>query len=198
MSTVELYLTPKPFSQPLGELMEGMELVYTIGYGGRSLEELLELLERSGVVRVVDVRRWVKSVRRPELAGENLARVLAGRGLDYVWLPELGGYRRFGVDVEDLGLARCFESEGFRAYATYITTRREVKQHLARLERLVSEKRSALLCRERVPWACHRKILSDYLVARGFKVLHILDAERAVEHKLSSCAVVEGGELKYL
>ena len=173
-------------------------LVYTVGYGGRGLEELLELLERVGVVRVVDVRRWVKSSRRPEFAGDNLARVLAERGLGYAWLPELGGYRRFGVDVEDLGIARCFESEGFRAYATYITTRPEVKPHLARLEQLVSEALSALLCKERVPWACHRKILSDYLVARGFRVLHILDADRVVEHKLSSCAAVERGELKYL
>jgi len=179
--------------------MSGMKLlVYTVGYGGRSLEELLELLERTGVVRVVDVRRWTKSARRPEFAGENLARALAERGLSYAWLPELGGYRRFGVDVEDLGLAKCFESEGFRAYATYITTRQDVRQHLARLEQLVSEARSALLCRERVPWACHRKILSDYLVARGFKVLHILDAGRVVEHRPSRCAVAEGGELRYL
>jgi len=45
---------------------------------------------------------------------------------------------------------------------------------------------------------CHRKILADYFVAKGFKVLHILDVDKLVEHVLSKCAIVKNGELDYV
>jgi uncharacterized protein (DUF488 family) len=176
----------------------GSKIVYTIGYGGWRLVAFVSVLRDLGVEVVVDVRRWTRSRRLPEYSGENLARALREAGLDYVWIPELGGYRRFGVDVEDYGVARCFESEGFRAYATYITRRGDVKPHLERLVEVASSRVVAVMCRERVPWLCHRKILSDYLVARGFKVLHILGPGRLVEHRLSRCAVVKNGELDYV
>jgi hypothetical protein len=139
----------------------GSKIVYTIGYGGWRLVDFVGVLKGLGVEVVVDVRRWTRSRRLPEYSSESLARALREAGLDYVWIPELGGYRRFGVDVEDYGVARCFESEGFRAYATYITRRGDVKPHLERLVEIASSRVAAVMCRERVPWLCHRKILSD-------------------------------------
>ncbi|OYT37293.1 MAG: hypothetical protein B6U89_07560 [Desulfurococcales archaeon ex4484_58] len=172
-------------------------IVYTIGYGGRSLDELIDLLKRYNVERVVDIRRWVKSIRLPEFSGENLSRILPQYNIDYVWLDMLGGYRRFGVDIEDYGIANCFESEGFRAYATYITRSPNVKPYLEKLARLVDEKTSVLMCREKIPWRCHRKILSDYLLAKGFKVIHIIDHDKTYIHRLSRCAIIVDGELDY-
>jgi uncharacterized protein (DUF488 family) len=63
------------------------------------------------------------------------------------------------MDVEDRGIAGCFESEGFRAYATYITTRSEEQEDLEKLERIARSMTTALMCCERLPWRCHRKIL---------------------------------------
>lgn len=173
-------------------------LVYTLGYGGRSLEELISILEHLGVEIVLDVRRWNISRRLPEFSGRSLAEVLSRSGIEYVWMPELGGYRRFGADVEDIGIARCFESEGFRAYATYITTTQAAKPHLEKLVRIASSSTSTLLCREKLPWRCHRKILSDYLYVKGFRVLHVIDLDNIVEHRLSRCAVIDDGELRYV
>jgi len=171
--------------------------VYTIGYGGRSLEDFIRILEYYGVLRVVDVRRWNKSIKQPVFSGENLSRVLPKHGIEYYWIPELGGYRRFGVDVEDRGIATCFKSQGFRAYATFITVSTEAKRFLKKLVNLAATAPTVILCCEKHPWRCHRKIISDYLVAKGFKVLHILDAGKEVIHRLHRCAVVVGGELKY-
>ena len=172
-------------------------VVYTIGYGGRSLNELLSVLSRFSIKAVIDIRRWTTSRRLPEYSNVSLPGTLREHGYDYYWLPELGGYRRFGVDVEDYGIARCFKAEGFRAYATYITMNPAVKKHLERLVKVVSLKTSTLLCRERVPWLCHRKILADYLLVKGFTVLHIIEENKVVEHKLSKCAVNVNGELRY-
>lgn len=171
-------------------------LVYTVGYGGRRLSELVEILELNHVEVVVDVRRWNKS-KLLDFSGNNLERVLGERGISYLWVPVLGGYRKFGVDTDDLGIAKCFKSEGFRAYATYITTRKDVKPHLDKLVEIALQKTTAILCKEKYPWLCHRKILSDYLVAKGFTVLHILEKNKVVEHELSSCAAVKNGELFY-
>ncbi len=173
------------------------KLVYTLGYGGRSIEEFIEILKHYGIKRVVDVRRWVKSIRLPEFSGENLCRELIRQNIDYEWIPELGGYRRFGVDVPDYGIATCFRSPGFRAYATYITRSRGVKPFLEKLVRLVEEKTSVLICREKYPWLCHRKILADYLTAHGFQVVHIIEYDRAYKHRLHRCAVIVNNELDY-
>jgi uncharacterized protein (DUF488 family) len=173
------------------------KVIYTIGYGGRALEEFLELLKHFKITTIIDVRRWNTSQRQPEFSGRNLTEVLSRLRIEYHWVPELGGYRRFAVDVEDYGIARCFKAEGFRAYATYITMNSTVKPYLEKLVEIASATTTALLCCERTPWRCHRKILSDYLYARGFAVLHILGKEVVVRHRLSKCGAVIDGELKY-
>ncbi|MEM4681574.1 MAG: DUF488 family protein [Acidilobaceae archaeon] len=172
--------------------------VYTLGYGGRSLEEFINILKRLKVEAVIDVRRWNVSRRLPDFSGRSLAEALNRSGIEYFWIPELGGYRRFGVDVEDHGIAKCFKSAGFRTYATYITMNSAVKPYLEKLVHIASGSVSMLLCREKYPWLCHRKILSDYLYAKGFKVLHVIDIDDVFEHRLSKCAVVVNGELRYV
>ncbi len=174
-----------------------MQTVYTIGHSNRTADELVEILTALGVSVLIDVRRYPTSRRHPHFNAIRLSARLSSAGIDYVWIGELGGYRKFGVDVDDHGIARCFESEGFRAYATYITTSKRAREWLELLVRITRSCRCAIMCSENLPWRCHRKILSDYLVVRGFKVLHYVDG-RLIEHKLSSCANVINGELTYL
>jgi uncharacterized protein (DUF488 family) len=171
--------------------------VYTLGYGGLGTADFVELLRSLGIEVVVDVRRWCTSRRVPEFSGEALSSLLSSLGIRYTWIPELGGYRRFGVDVEDLGIGRCFRSEGFRAYATYILHSPVAREALARLEELCRSYRALLLCREGVPARCHRKILSDWLLFRGFRVLHVVPP-KVIEHRFTRCARVVSGELTYI
>jgi len=72
-----------------------------------------------------------------------------------------------------------------------------VKPFLQKLLNLVSERLAVIMCKERLPWQCHRKILADYLAAKGFKVLHIIDRGKVVEHRLSKCAEIVNNELVY-
>jgi len=174
----------------------GLE-VYTLGYGGLEVGEFVRLLLELGVEVVVDVRRWCTSRRVPEFSGEALRSLLSSSGIGYLWLPELGGYRRFGVDVEDVGIGRCFRAEGFRAYATYVLRSPSVREALARLEDVCRNHRALLLCRERIPARCHRKILSDWLLFRGLRVLHVVPP-RVFEHRFTRCARVVAGELTYV
>ena len=70
------------------------KLIYTLGTSTRSPEEFIELLKSHGVKVVVDVRRFPSS-RFEHFREAKLARLLAGAGVDYVYMGrELGGYRR--------------------------------------------------------------------------------------------------------
>jgi uncharacterized protein (DUF488 family) len=48
------------------------------------------------------------------------------------------------------------------------------------------------MCSEAVWWRCHRSLVSDYLKAKGWEVLHIMAADRADEHPYTSPARVVG------
>jgi len=69
-------------------------VVYTVGYGGRSLVEFLDLLKSYKIRSVVDVRRWNTSQRQSEFSDESLAKVLKGIGVNYYWFLVLGGFPR--------------------------------------------------------------------------------------------------------
>lgn len=174
------------------------KLIYTIGYGGLKLNDFIDLLKHYSIASLADVRRWNKSLKNQAFSGSNLERELAREDIAYYWFPVLGGYRKFGIDIDDHGIATCFESPGFRAYATYITRAPIVQPYLNKLVLTASNSLTALMCGERYPWLCHRKILSDYLVAKGFRVIHIIDKNRVIEHALSKCAVIKNNELDYV
>ncbi|MCX8185008.1 MAG: DUF488 domain-containing protein [Sulfolobales archaeon] len=171
--------------------------VFTLGYDTLEIEDFVAIILHYCVEVVVDVRRWGKSVRMPQYSTESLARELTRNGIRYIWIPELGGFRSFGSTLVDVGIGRCFKSEGFRAYATYILTSSEAREALKRLLDICSNKVAALLCCERIPYRCHRKILSDWLLYRGFKVIHIVPPNE-FEHRYTKCARVVEGELTYV
>jgi len=172
--------------------------VFTIGHSNRSLEQFLSLLNEKGIRVLYDVRSFPTSRFVPHFSKDPLSKAVEAVGITYIWDRRLGGYRRFGRDVEDLGIARCFRSQGFRAYATYLTTNSLAKEAASRLASICAKKVTAIMCKERIPWRCHRKIIADYLIAKGFRVVHVIDHGVEVVHRLSKCARVVNGELRYI
>jgi uncharacterized protein (DUF488 family) len=165
--------------------------LYTIGHSTRTVEEFLELLHREGIRRVVDVRAFPGSRRHPHFGREALAKRLAAAGLDYAHAPLLGGRRRPRPGAPPT----AWRNEGFAGYADYMTSP-EFRKGVDGLLVAAAEQRSAIMCSEAVPWRCHRSMISDAVVARGWEVLHILDGGLS-PHKLSRLAVVEGDEVRY-
>ena len=50
------------------------------------------------------------------------------------------------------------------------------------------------MCAERLPWQCHRFLISDYLVANKKRVIHLVSKGKQQEHKLNAIARVRGRE----
>jgi uncharacterized protein (DUF488 family) len=165
--------------------------VHTIGHSTRPIEAFIELLGRHAIDCVVDVRRWPASRRHPHFAREPLSSSLAAAGIHYVWREDLGGYRRPRPDSPNTG----WRTGAFRAYADFMLTPAfcEAIGHVADLART---ERVALMCAEAVPWRCHRQLLADALLVRGWRVRHIMDAG-CTEHVLTRFARASGTRIEY-
>ena len=101
---------------------------------------------------VIDVRRFPTS-KWPEFVKEAMQSSLPAKGIDYVHLRELGGYRG-----------------GYERY----TRTPEFKRALEELVKLASEKPSAMMCVEPHPSACHRRFVARELEKLGWEVVHIV------------------------
>jgi uncharacterized protein (DUF488 family) len=128
----------------------------------------------------------------PQFGSEALRESLAGRGIDYVHVPELGGRRRPLASSPNGG----WRKESFRAYADHMASE-EFERGLERLTSLASERPTAIMCAEAVWWRCHRRLIADVLLARGFEVRHIAGPGPAAPHELTDFARVEGTSLTY-
>ena len=170
-----------------------MATLYTIGHSTRTLDELVSVLHAHGIETLVDIRAFPMSRRLPHFNREALEHSLAERGIRYVWMQALGGYRK---PTRKDSPHTALRNASFRNYADYTLTP-EFEQAMAELLELARDSRTAYMCAERVYFRCHRMIVSDWLVAHGHDVLHI-DAEGlARPHKLLPEARMIDGHLIY-
>jgi uncharacterized protein (DUF488 family) len=168
-------------------------VVHTIGHSTRAIGDLLTLLGAHGITAIADVRRFPASRRHPHFARETLGAALASAGIDYLWLPGLGGRRRGRPDSPHVG----WRHPGFRAYADHMDTP-EFAAALARLLDLARARPTAVLCAEALPWRCHRQLVADALVARAVEVRHVTGPDRAEPHRLTPFGrLLEGGRILY-
>jgi uncharacterized protein (DUF488 family) len=137
----------------------------------------------------VDVRRHPGSRRVPWTNSGEIERALP---VAYAHLPALGGRRRPAGDSPNAG----WESGQFRGYADHMRSA-EFRDALAELERLAAERTTAVMCAEAQWWRCHRRLLADALLVRGWEVLHVGSAGGVTIHQLTEFAVVEDGRLAY-
>jgi len=166
--------------------------VWTIGHSTRALEELVDLLRAHDVDTVVDVRTVPRSRRHPQFEKTALAESLPQATIAYTHMPGLGGLRKPRVDSPNTGL----RNQGFRGYADYMQTP-EFGRHVMELVTLAASARVAVMCAEAVPWRCHRSLLSDALVTRGVRVLHIIGRAEPSSHVLTPWAHRDGVRLTY-
>lgn len=166
--------------------------LFTVGHSTRSLDELVAILRSHGVARIADVRRFPASRRHPHFARESLERSLPEAGIDYRWFPGLGGRRSRRQDSPHT----AWRVKGFAAYADHLDSP-EFEEAIGALVAWASERPAAVMCAEALPERCHRRLIADWLTARGDEVVHLLDETRSRPHEIPDFARVEGGRLIY-
>ncbi|MBF0119670.1 MAG: DUF488 domain-containing protein [Desulfobacterales bacterium] len=136
--------------------------LYTIGYGGRSKEELIYLLNEHEIKRIVDVRLrpdkssmgiWVKA----KTSDKGIEKLFHDYNISYISLPELGNIF-YEYEDWDKRYKLLLEKSGDLLF-----------------ERLKNIKEPyCLMCAEKQASGCHRKIIAEHLSQiTSYQIEHI-------------------------
>lgn len=167
-------------------------LIFTVGHSTHPISEFVNLLKAHGVTRLVDVRTVPRSRHNPQFNGDALREALAAEGITYEHEAGLGGFRRSTPESPNTG----WRNLSFRGYADYMATD-EFERSLTHLIDDARRDRIAVMCAEAVPWRCHRSLIADALIARGWHVEEIVDGTGTRAHTLTPFARVNGTRITY-
>ena len=132
--------------------------VYTVGYEGRTIDGLLDHLLRSGIQRLIDVRKNAIS-RKYGFSGKTIVRLCGNVGVEYEHLSELGIPSSLRSDLtSDAAYEKLFDH-----YERAIMSNAEPE--VSRAARLCLQKPSALMCFEAAPSRCHRGRLAPHVAS---------------------------------
>lgn len=164
------------------------DVIYTIGYGARSLDEVVATLRRYGIEYLVDVRSQPYSRHKPEFTKEALEREVRAGGLRYVFMGDtLGG--------------RPKDPQYYAGDRVNYPKLREApfyKEGIARLQTALGKGLAlALMCSEGKPHECHRsKLIGSTLEAMGIEVRHI-DENGELKTQAEALEAATRGQLSF-
>ena len=162
--------------------------VFSIGHSTRAASELVDILRANGVARLVDIRTIPRSRKNPQFNLDALPATLQRAGLAYVHLAALGGLRGRTTSVEDKVNAG-WTQRAFHDYADYAQSS-HFRAGLRRLLAMASREVCAIMCAEAVWWRCHRRIVTDYLLALGVPVVNLFTLKKGEPASLTPFALV--------
>ncbi len=134
---------------------------YTFGYGGRQPDDFIRLLKENGIEIVVDVRllpnqAYMSFYKKAKSEDKGIQRLLKDNDIQYVSLIELGN---IFLNRED----------GLKPYEQLVEQSGDLL-----FERLYQvPEQFCLMCAEKKVTECHRYIISNFLVNKGWEVKHI-------------------------
>jgi uncharacterized protein (DUF488 family) len=150
-----------------------MSTLATIGYEGATLEDFLATLSTARVRTLVDVRELPIS-RRAGFAKNALSAALANVGIKYVHLKGLGDPKP-GREA-----ARANDHKKFLSiYIAHLKTS-AAQDHLAEAVSLSEGGGACLMCYERDPQVCHRKLVADRISAITGSVIRHLGVQEGI------------------
>ncbi|HUQ76599.1 MAG TPA: DUF488 domain-containing protein [Burkholderiales bacterium] len=138
-------------------------MIYTVGHGARSAVAFVFLLQEARISTLVDVRAYPVSRRHPQFSRDALAAALAEAGINYQWEGKALGGMRTGGYAAHMATPLFTDAAGALIAAS-------------------REQSVCIMCAETDPSDCHRSHISDWLVAQGERVLHLIKPGEEREH----------------
>ena len=149
--------------------------IYTIGYEGASVEDLIATLQNAGVKRLIDIRSSPYS-RRSEFSKDEISAALSDYGIAYSHIRELGNPPA-GREAARAGHMAAYR-EIFTTHLDSPDGQKGLKLGLA----LAAEEDVCLLCFEKSASHCHRQMLTERMnTMTGQEIVH-LKVERKQAH----------------
>jgi uncharacterized protein (DUF488 family) len=166
--------------------------LYTIGHSNLPIEKFLETILAFDIEILVDVRKMPRSRANPQFNESSLSHALEKVGITYMHAPGLAGLRR--VDKNSINTG--WRNKSFQAFADYMQSK-EFYTNLSKLLKLARESETVIMCAESLPWRCHRSLIADAAVAKGWEVNDILSASNAHQHLIRDFAAFKNGKIYY-
>jgi uncharacterized protein (DUF488 family) len=152
--------------------------IYTIGYEGASIEDFISILKTHRITSLLDVREIPLS-RRKGFSKKALAQALESSGIEYRHERGLGSPK----DIRDELHKDKNYSKFFFLFEKYLETQQELLQALG--EKL--DGNIVLMCYERDPNTCHRRVVATHLTnLTGCPVTHLSVAKHGNQSKKTS------------
>ncbi len=170
----------------------GKPIIYTIGHSTHSIDEFIALLRAYDIKEIVDIRTIPMSHHNPQFNEETLKASLQSARIRYKHLKTLGGLRHTTRNSINLG----WRNVSFRGFADYMASD-EFERGLQELIGISTVKNTAIMCAEAVPWRCHRSLIADALMKKGWLVRDIMSRTSAPKHSLTSFLKVKNGQIIY-
>jgi uncharacterized protein (DUF488 family) len=141
--------------------------VFTIGYEGADVDRFLTTLKDASVATLADVRAVALS-RKRGFSKTALRDALANQDIGYEHFIKLG------TPKEGRQAARAGDGDLMRRiYCDEVLATEEAQAAFRDLEALASSRPICLLCFERDPVNCHRRVLSQRLEKLGFETVDL-------------------------
>jgi uncharacterized protein (DUF488 family) len=160
--------------------------IYTVGYGNRSVDDFVKLLQEYDIKFLVDIRSQPYSRFNPDFSKDALEKRLKQHSIRYIFMGEtLGGRPKDGSCYVDgrVDYARVREKSFYQKGISYL--------HTAWGKQL----RIALMCSEAKPQECHRtKLIGNTLTEQNNDVAHI-DEAGATKTQLQINQMLTDGQL---
>ncbi|MYC75783.1 DUF488 domain-containing protein [Candidatus Poribacteria bacterium] len=146
--------------------------IYTIGYGSRSIAELIKVLHQHEIAYLIDVRSAPYSRYKPEFSKAALAKELEQHGIRYVFMGDTLGGR---PDDETCYVNGRLDYEKVKEREYY-------QRGIERLHTAFLQQHSVvLMCSEGKPEECHRcKLIGTSLTTQDIPVIHIDENDEQV------------------
>lgn len=144
--------------------------LFTIGYAGVGVDDVVRTLRASNVEVLIDVRDAPFS-RKRDFSKKALAAHLERAGLRYCHLKALGNPKagRDAARAGDMALYRRLFSEHLES--------EPARDALAAAADLTRQASACLMCLERDPAQCHRLIVAERIAARTSQTIRHLFAD---------------------
>jgi uncharacterized protein (DUF488 family) len=158
--------------------------IYTIGYGDRTIERFLAVLDANAIAYLLDVRTAPYSRFKPEFSKDALAKALAEHGIRYLYIGDKLGGR---PDAPECYVDGRVDYDRVREQPFFLAGIERVEA--AHRQRL----RVVLMCSESKPEQCHRsKLIGETLAARGVEVAHIDERDQVITHDTAIQRLTDG------
>ncbi len=144
--------------------------VYTIGYGNRSIEDFIALLQRYEIQYLADIRSQPYSRFNPDYSQKALQQHLKRHSIGYIFMGD-----QLGGQPKERSLHRESPTEKSQVDYEKLAQSEAYKKGIERIQYALRQQwRIVLMCSELKPTMCHRgKLVGKTLSKLGFEVIHI-------------------------